>query len=68
MKSIIDAMKAKNADKKLIISDVIESYKETYTLDEVKELIRQAYVDGYENGYVKGDWFGKIEEFYKKHL
>lgn len=45
-----------------------DNKEETYTTDEVKELIRQAYVDGYENGYVKGVWYDKIEKFYKEHL
>jgi len=35
--------------------------------EETKELIRQAYVDGYENGYVKGDWYEEINKFYEKH-
>lgn len=46
----------------------IDNEEPTYTTDEVKELIRQAYVDGYENGYVKGVWYDKIEKFYKEHL
>lgn len=33
-----------------------------YTRDEVNERIRQAYVDGYENGYQKGNWHGEIEK------
>lgn len=46
----------------------IRKIKESWNIDEVKELIRQAYVSGYENGYVKGDWHNAIEDIYKEKL
>jgi hypothetical protein len=38
-----------------------------FKLDEVKELTKEAYIDGYERGNAKLHWWGQIENFYKKH-
>lgn len=50
----------------VLIGDYFDSKNRMYK-DQIKELIRQAYVNGYEKGYHREDWLGEIEKYLKEN-